>query len=87
MWTRTTPTTAVILLHLKLNTFEKYHLPASIRARLELKYLVFKALLTVDDLEIVTGWLLGLPLGARLTGSASSSKERKRGVSGGVINL
>lgn len=42
---------------------------------------------TVDDLDIVIGWLRSLPLDATLTGGGSSSNEGKRGVSGGVNNL
>lgn len=44
-------------------------------------------LYTVDDLEMVIGWLRGLPLVATLIDGVSSSSEGKRGVSGGVSNL
>jgi hypothetical protein len=44
--------------------------------------------LTVDDLEIDSGLVWALPLGARsMRWFSSSSNERKSGVSGGVNNL
>jgi len=47
-----------------------------------------KSLTTDDDLEILIGWLRGLPLGGMFWGwGSSSSKEGKRGVSGGVNSL